>query len=156
MKKLQDYGIEHIGFLVSDLDKALEHFKQVYGIDNFKVYDFSPTRAWSYGKEVKDYKLKIAMSDINSTSSGIEIIQHVSGEGVHKDFVESGHNGMHHIAFRVDDYDEWRTHFLNKGAKFIFESETEDDINGYRRCFYADDPDEGMVYEIKEKAHFRK
>ena len=56
----------------------------------------------------------------------------------------------------MDDFDYWKDFFLQRGAKFLFESETEDEINGYRRCFYADDPEYGMVYEIKEKAHFRK
>ena len=155
MKKLTDLGIEHEGYLVRDLDAAVEHFREMYGIEDWALYDFRPTRAWSYGKEVTNYHLKIAMASVSPTSSGIELIQHISGEGVHQDWIAQGHHGMHHIAFKVDDFDYWREFFLKKGAKFVFESETEDEINGYRRCFYADDPEYGMVYEIKEKNYFR-
>ena len=155
MKKLTDFGIEHVGYLVRDLDAAVEHFREMYGIEEWARYDFRPTRAWSYGKEVTGYHLKIAMADVSPTSSGIELIQHISGDGVHKDWIDQGHHGMHHIAFKVDDFDYWRGFFVNRGARFVFESETEDEVNGYRRCFYADDPEYGMVYEIKEKNRFR-
>jgi hypothetical protein len=50
MKRLKDIGMEHVGFIVRDLDAALAHFKDFYGIEEFQVYDFFPTRAWSYGK----------------------------------------------------------------------------------------------------------
>ncbi|KAA8679074.1 VOC family protein [Clostridium sp. HV4-5-A1G] len=156
MRKLKDFGIEHVGFVVRDLDKSIDHFKNFYGIEEFQIYYFSPTRAWSYGKEIKNYKLKIAMCNVNGISSGIEIIQPISGDGVHKDFIESNNNGLHHIAFKVDDYDYWREYFLKRGSRLVFESETEDELNGYRRCFYANDEENNMVYEIKEIAHFRK
>ncbi len=155
MKKLKDFGIEHVGFIVKDLDAAVDHFKNLYGIEEFQIYNFSPGRAWSYGKEVENYALKIAMCGVNDVSSGIEIIQPVSGEGVHKDFIAEGNTGLHHIAFKVDDYDYWREYFVAKGSRFVFESETEDAVNGYRRCFYAEDKENNMVYEIKETAHFR-
>ena len=155
MKRLKDFGIEHVGFIVKDLDAAVAHFKDFYGIEEFQYYNFTPSRVWSYGKEVENYTLKIAMCSVNGESSGIEIIQPVSGEGVHKDFVTAGNNGLHHIAFKVDDFDYWREFFVNKGSRFVFESETEDPINGYRRCFYAEDKENNMVYEIKEMARFR-
>jgi hypothetical protein len=96
------------------------------------------------------------MCSVNGSSSGIEILQHVSGEGVHKDFIAAGNNGLHHIAFKVDDFDYWREYFVGKGSRFVFEAETEDPVNGYRRCFYAEDKENNMIYEIKEQNIFRK
>lgn len=155
MKKLIDYPIEHIGFVVPDLEKTLAHISETFGIEKFQIYDFSPTRAWSYGDEIFGYKLKIAMSVIDSGKTGFEIIQPINSEGVHWDMAHSGKKGMNHIAFKVDDYDYWRDFFQKKGAKLIFESETEDELNGYRRCFYVKDDVEDLIYEIKEKAYFR-
>lgn len=155
-KKLKDYGIAHIGYVVRDLEETVNQFKEYYEIDDFVTYYFTPTRVWSYGKEVYDYKLKIAMADIAGKECKIEVIQPISGEGVHKDFVNNGNSGIHHIAFSVDNYDYWRKYFINKGETFVFESETEDDIKGYRRCFYAEDKKIGSVYEIMEKPYFRK
>lgn len=154
MKKLMDYPIEHIGFVVPDLEKTRDHISETFGIEEFQVYDFSPTRAWSKGKEVFGYKLKIAMSVIENGKTGFEIIEPLS-EGIHKDMAYSGKKGMNHIAFKVDDYDYWRNFFREKNAELIFESETEDEVIGYRRCFYVKDDVEDIIYEIKEKAYFR-
>jgi len=155
-KRLEEYGIHHVGFIVKDLDETINHFNNFYGINNFKVYEFSPNSVWSYGRKVvSEYKLKIAMGYLDSKNCAIEIIQPLIGDGVHRDFIESGHNGLHHICFSVDEFDFWKEYFNNKGAEFIFESETEDEINGYRRCFYAKDKETDMIFEIKENPYFK-
>lgn len=154
MKTLKQTGIHHVGFVVSDLEKTIDRFEKVYGLLASEPYEFRPSRTWSYGKEVEDYCLRISNLSMDDNSL-IELIQPISGEGVHKDFIAAGNNGMHHIAFSVDDYDYWHDYFKAADAEFVFESETEDELNGYRRCFYAADKDVGMVYEIKEKPYFR-
>ena len=141
---------------MKETDKAVERFKEMYQIDDFQVYEFSPTKVWSYGVEVPEYKLKIALGTVNETGCKVEILQSIVGDGVHKHFAQDGDGGMHHICFAVDDYDYWKEYYVNKGVNFIFESETEDEIIGYRRCFYADDKDLGQVFEIKENPYFRK
>ncbi|MPN12571.1 hypothetical protein SDC9_159889 [bioreactor metagenome] len=155
MKTLQNYGLHHVGFVVKDLEVTADKIEAMYGITVPTPYIFSPTKVWSYGKEVSDYKLKIAMVSLE-IGTLIELIQPISGEGVHKDFIDGGHNGLHHICFCVEDYDYWYAHFQKQNAEFLFESETEDELNGFRRCFYAQDTTIGTVYEIKEKPYFRK
>jgi catechol 2,3-dioxygenase-like lactoylglutathione lyase family enzyme len=155
MKRLIDYPIEHIGFVVPDLEKTMSHITEIFGVKKFSIYEFSPTKAWAMGKEIPGYKLKIAMAVVENGSTGFEIIQPISPEGIHRDMAYSGKKGMNHIAFKVDDYDYWKEFFTKKGAQFIFESETEDELNGYRRCFYVKDEEEDLIYEIKEKAYFK-
>lgn len=155
MKKLIDYPIEHIGFVVQDLEKTMAHITEMFGVEKFSIYDFSPTKAWSEGKEIPGYRLKIAMAVVENGKTGFEIIEPVSPEGIHRDMACSGKKGMNHIAFKVDNFDYWKEFFTEKGAKFIFESETEDELNGYRRCFYIKDEEEDLIYEIKEKNYFR-
>lgn len=155
-KELKEFGIAHIGFVVKDRDATVEKFKDMFNIDDFVEYVFTPSRVWSYGELVNEYSLKIAMADVLGHECKIEIIEPLSGDGVHKKFVDSGNSGIHHIAFSVDNYDYWVDYFKNKGVDFVFESETEDDVKGYRRCFYAEDKVLGTVYEIMEKPYFRK
>lgn len=155
MKNLVDYPIEHIGFVVQDLEKTIEHLGDIFGIKNFSIYEISPMRAWSYGKEIKEYKLRIAMSVMESSKIGFEIIQPLCNEGIHKVMAESDEKGINHIAFKVDDYDYWRSFFIQKGADIIFESEIDDELNGFRRCCYVKDNQENFIYELKEKAYFR-
>lgn len=154
MKELKEIGLHHVGFIVPNLEDAIKRFEMLYGLPAGKPYEFRPGKAWSYGREVEGYCLGIAMVAMDDGSL-IELIQPISGEGVHNDFIKSGNRGMHHIAFSVDNYDYWHEYFKEKDADFIFESETEDEINGYRRCFYARDKEIGMIYEIKENPYFR-
>ncbi len=151
------FKFHHVGYIVEDANKAAQHFKSFYGVEDFAVYDFRPGKAWSYGKEVKEYQLRIAMSTSKDGETGVEIIQPIVGDGVHRDFLESGKSGMHHVCIAVDktEYDKYRSDFVEKGYSFLFESETEDEIIGYRRCFYAKDSDTEMVMEIKENPYFR-
>ena len=156
MELLSRLGIEHVGFLVRDLDPVVAHMKADFPDIEFQYYDYRPMHAWSYGKPVENYHLKIAMGAIPGHDTGIELIQWVSGEGVHRDFVGCGKGGMHHIAYRVENFDYWKEKFSKTCAPFIFEAETEDEKNGYRRCFYAWDDTAGMVFEITEQARFRR
>lgn len=155
--KVKELKIHHVGYVVNDLESMVRHFKEFYGIKEFQLYDFRPGSVWSYGKKVGDYSLKIAMGTMPSGTANVEIIQPIKGEGVHKDFINAGNNGFHHICYAIDEgYEELREHFINKGARFVFESETEDDVIGYRRCFYAEDTNAGVVFEVKETPYFRK
>lgn len=155
--KVKGLKIHHVGYVVSDLENTVKHFKEFYGINDFQFYDFKPGTAWSYGEIVDGYNLKIAMGTMPSGTANIEIIKPIEGEGVHKEFIAAGNNGYHHICYAVDEgYEDLREHFENEGARFVFESETEDDVIGYRRCFYAEDPNAGVIFEIKETPYFRK
>lgn len=153
----KNFKLHHLGYVIDDINDAVNHFKNFYNIENFSIYDFTPTRAWSYGKEVFDYKLKIAMSDTKPGDTGIEIIKPILGDGVHKEFIDSGKSGLHHICISVDkEYDDLYKKFYKDGFEFVFESETEDETIGYRRCFYAKDNRTGMIMEVKENPYFRK
>lgn len=148
--------IHHVGFIVGDIDKAIQHFIDFYNVPGFNIYDFVPNKVWSYGKEVQNYRLRIAMSTSAINQTGIELIQPITGEGVHRDFLSSGRSGLHHVCISTDnDYSLLKERFLKKGYEFIFESETEDNTIGYRRCFYAQDKDTEMIIEIKESPYFR-
>jgi catechol 2,3-dioxygenase-like lactoylglutathione lyase family enzyme len=155
MKK--KFKLHHVGYIVDNIEEAVDHFKAFYGVEDFSFYDFVPSRVWSYGKEVGGYHLKIAMSMAKDGEAGIELIQPISGEGVHTDFLKEGKGGMHHVCIAVDarDYEEYRRDFINQGYVFLFESETEDEVIGYRRCFYAKDSDVEMIMEVKENPYFR-
>lgn len=152
-KTLPEYGLHHVGYVVEDLQDALAVMKANLGEIEYQIYDFKPTKAWCYEEPVTDYALKIAMISLKENGCCIELIQPVS-EGLHRDLL-ADREGINHICFAVTgDYDQWRHHYFKAGAQFIFESETEDDVVGYRRCFYVKDTSNNIV-EIKETPYFR-
>ena len=156
MDELKKYSIHHVGLVVPDLDATVQHWKDYYGVTDFKYWTFNPMKAWVYGQPVEEYKLNVAMGTIHPGGCNVEIISPITEYGYHYDFVKSGKTGLNHICFSTDNYDSTRAHFLEKCGTFLFEAEIEDDIVGYRRCFYAEDTSGDFVYEIREVPYFRK
>ncbi|MCC8194984.1 MAG: VOC family protein [Deltaproteobacteria bacterium] len=147
--------IGHVGIVVADMDKALAELRELYGLPGLDTtYSFKPMRVWAWGKEISGCEIKICMTDWTDTLK-MEILQPVFGAIEHERFVRECGGGMHHTAYYVKEYGEYREFILKKGGEIIFESETEDD-KGYRRCCYARFPQTKMVVEILEYAWFRK
>jgi hypothetical protein len=142
-------GIGHIGMVVGNVLNCVGKFKDVFGIDDFQIYDFLPDKAWTKGREIKGCRLKIAMASLKNGSQ-IEIIEPVSGDTPHMEYINSGKQGIHHISFYTGRYVEWLAYFRRLGIQILFEAEAEDEQRGYRRCFYAEDPELRCIVEFTE------
>lgn len=147
--------VGHVGIVVADMDKALAELRDVYGLPGLDAtYSFKPMRVWAWGREIDGCAIKICMTDwIDGLK--MEILQPMFGEIEHERFVRETGGGMHHTAYYVKEYEEYREFILAKGGEIIFESETEDEVRGYRRCCYARFPETKMIVEILETAWFR-
>ena len=131
--------VEHISFVIKDMEKTATYLTENFEVEDFQIYDCSPKIAKCDGITIPDYRLKTAMAFGKNGGVGFEVIQPVSDRGMHSDFAKDG-GGYNHFAFLAEDFESWRERFTQKGARFVFEAEMEDDIFGYRRCFYAEDP----------------
>jgi methylmalonyl-CoA/ethylmalonyl-CoA epimerase len=128
--------LAHLGYVVENVDTDAALFTRHMGVMDFRIYDFVPLRAWADGTELSGCALRIAMGSIGNNVK-VELIQPVSGETPHARFLRDRGPGLHHAAFSTADYDAWRGSYRDNGARIVFEAEAEDDIIGYRRCFYA-------------------
>ncbi len=146
----------HVGYVVDDVEANAEKYRRSLGIENFMIYNFTPDNVWSDEQRLPGgCTLRIAIGSIKNEVK-IELIQPIAGDTPHARFLREKGPGIHHVAFYTKDYDEWRAYFKDKGAKFAFEAETEDEIIGYRRSFYAQVPDMVGLIEITEIARKRK
>lgn len=93
---------DQIGFVVRDLDAAMARFEPLFG--PFHTMDGS-VRGAQYRGRTADVQLRIGFG--RSGDMEIELIQWVSGESPHREAIEAGREGMHHIRFRVEDVDAW-------------------------------------------------
>ena len=154
MKQLVEYGIDHVGFIVENIDKTIEHMKSHYGIKDIQYMSPYLKTAWTDG-ELHEQQCKVAIITLHDNQCKIELLEPITEGGYHSDYVKAGNSGINHICFKVKDFDYWREHFKKKGDDIFFEYEDEDEENGYRRCMYAKDPVLNMVYEIKEINRYR-
>jgi catechol 2,3-dioxygenase-like lactoylglutathione lyase family enzyme len=100
-KELNLPPVNQVGFVVKDLEKALEFYQPLFG--EFTVMD-AYDMEWDYRGRPEVSSLKIAFG--NSGDVEIELIEWISGETPHKEFLEAGREGMHHLRFVVDNVEE--------------------------------------------------
>ena len=93
---------DQVGFVVRDLERAIALYEPLFG--PFERMDGSVAQADYRGRKA-DVVLRIAFG--RSGDLEIELIEWVSGDSPHREFIEAGREGMHHIRFRVDDADGW-------------------------------------------------
>lgn len=140
--------VGHIGYIVKSADAVAA----LYDPRDVRVYDFVPTRAWAYGKEITDCRFRIALYS-PSEGAKLEFVEFVSGTGTpHKEFLESNGTDIHHIAYYVSNYDEVREFFdSTEGAQITFEAEIEDNVMGKRSSFYVTYPGFPGTIEISKR-----
>lgn len=154
MKQLYEYGIDHIGFIVPDVEAAVRHVEEQYGLTG--VVRLAPylERCWTRGQPHAQ-QCKCAIVTLAEGTCKLEFLEPVTEGGYHWDYLHAGGSGINHICFKVHDFDHWKEHFAALGHDQFFCYEDEDEENGYRRCLYARDPVLDMVYEIKEINRYR-
>ncbi|WP_076001380.1 VOC family protein [Pseudohalioglobus lutimaris] len=108
--------VDQIGFVVRDMEKALALYTPVFG--DFVVMDAADLE-WEYRGSPEVSSLKVAFA--RSGDVEIELIEWVSGKTPHKEFLDAGHEGMHHLRFVVQD---------------IVEKVKQAEAHGYRQIWY--------------------
>jgi methylmalonyl-CoA/ethylmalonyl-CoA epimerase len=133
--------VYQVGFVVRDLDTAVAKYEPLFG--PFTVQDFGTQSAVYRGRPC-DYVLKTAFG--RSGGLEIELIQWISGDTPHREFVEQGREGMHHLQFRVDNVDAWIPKVQVIGYQPIWYSRLSPEI-AYAYLERADDP---LIIEFLE------
>lgn len=143
----------HTGFIVGDAEAALKTMQNKFHCcQTAEAYLFVPDHAWCMGEKLTTPPtIKIAMCRVREDIA-FEFIEPVSKCGFH--YLEYLTHGDHlnHVAYQTEEYEKCREQFLNDGAPILFEAETNDRLNGYRRCLYTKvDGFPGLI-ELQEKA----
>lgn len=97
--------IAHLGVAVSDLDSAMKFFTEGLPLEVTHTEDYQG--------------MKIAFIPIGDSS--VELLQDVSGSSAIKKFLDKNGEGIHHIAYEVDDINQAISELKAKGIKLIDE-----------------------------------
>ncbi len=100
-------GIDHIAIAVKELDKAVETFKKILGIDPVKI------------EEVPEEKVRIAMFKVGDVY--IELLQGTDPESSVSKFIEKRGEGIHHIALRVENAEKASEELQAMGLNVLYE-----------------------------------
>ena len=100
--------IEHIGIAVSNLEAAVSYYEQVLGLECYAI------------EEVKEKKVRTAFFRVGETK--IELLESTEADGPVGKFIEKRGQGVHHIAFAMDDTDQALKEAEAKGVQLIDKS----------------------------------
>ncbi|MBI5603353.1 MAG: methylmalonyl-CoA epimerase [Deltaproteobacteria bacterium] len=95
--------IAHIGVGVKDTDKAKTLYQEMFSLP--------------VSNEERLGELKIAFVPIGQTN--IELVQSTDSDGIMNKFIEKKGEGIHHIAFEVEDIDQALEELKAKGVPLI-------------------------------------
>ena len=97
--------IEHIGIAVKNLEDSIIFYEKILGLKCYKI------------EEVHEQKVRTAFFAIGQTK--IELLEPTDPEGPVGKFIEKRGEGIHHIAFAVENLAEQLRHAEKEGVKLI-------------------------------------
>ena len=97
--------LEHIGIAVESIEKSLDFYETVLGLKCYRV------------EEVKDQKVRTAFFKLGEIK--IELLETTDPDGPIGKFIEKKGEGIHHIAFAVDNIEQALQEAETNGIRLI-------------------------------------
>jgi methylmalonyl-CoA/ethylmalonyl-CoA epimerase len=97
--------VEHIGIAVSNLEESIKFYEKVLGLKCYSV------------EEVEEQKVKTAFFRLGQVK--IELLESTDPEGPIAKFIEKRGQGVHHLAFSVNDIQDALDDLDQKGVSLI-------------------------------------
>ena len=128
--------IEHIGIAVCNLEKAISFYESTFGLECYKI------------EEVPDQKVRTAFFMVGQTK--IELLESTDPEGPVGRFIQKKGEGLHHIAFAVENIEEKLSDAANSGISLI-DSKPRKGAEGLDIAFLHPKSTSGVLIEICEQ-----
>lgn len=140
-------AIYQLGFVVSDIEKACEYYTSKLGIGPFTILDeIDMGGAILRGKPIST-KIKVAFA--KSGEVELEFIQPLEGDNLYTEFLAKKGEGIHHVAFQIEDMDAALAEFSRKGLEPVFHHDM-----GFMKFAYFDTSEFGGL--MLELLHWKR
>jgi methylmalonyl-CoA/ethylmalonyl-CoA epimerase len=97
--------IEHIGIAVKNLEAAIIFYEKTLGLECYNI------------EEVAEQRVRTAFFQVGQTK--IELLESTDPEGPVGKFIEKRGEGIHHIAFAVENIEDQLTDISEQGIRLI-------------------------------------
>lgn len=129
--------IEHLGIAVKSIEEALPYYENVLGLKCYNI------------EVVEDQKVKTAFLKVGQTK--IELLEATSPESTIAKFIENKGEGVHHLAFAVEDgVANALTEIEGKGIRLI-DKAPRGGAEGLKIAFLHPKSTIGVLTELCEK-----
>ena len=130
-EKLALQGLDHIGIVVRDLEATAAALERTLGL---KLED------------VENYRDTLRIGFLPLGPIDIELIEPVTDEGLNAEFLHERGEGVHHVAFAVEDLEASLAHAVEQGAKLLLAPTI--GARGRRIAFLEGDGLGGTILEL--------
>ena len=129
-------NIEHVGIAVKNLEESIKFYEEILGLKCYAI------------EVVKDQKVKTAFFKIGQTK--IELLETTDPEGPIGKFIQKRGEGIHHLAFAVNNLPSALNELKEKGIKLI-DVTTRKGTEGLDILFLHPQSTFGVLTELCEK-----
>ena len=109
--------VQQVCIVVKDIDRAIEYYTSTFGMGPFRTSDVDMEGVLLRGKPIST-RIKVAFAE--SGPLQIELIQPVEGKNIYTEFLDSKGEGLHHLAFQVNDLDAMLAKLAKEGIEPIW------------------------------------
>jgi methylmalonyl-CoA epimerase len=130
--------VDHIGILVKDMETSLKKYTSYLGLELKEVEEV----------EVENATNRLAFLPVGETN--VELIHTTARSGFPADFLEQHGEGIHHIAFEVDDIDRIFDELRSRGVEFLWD-QIIGGAHGSRIAFFKPEEFNGVYIELVQR-----
>ena len=135
-----------VGLIVRDIERSIEAYSRVFGVPKpgFIVTDGQEIAHTRYRGEPTDAQAKLAFFDMGQVT--LELIEPIGGPSTWQEFLDERGEGVHHIAFFVEDTDQVVASLAQNDIAVIQRG----DYAGGRYTYVDSVSDLGVILELLE------
>jgi Glyoxalase/Bleomycin resistance protein/Dioxygenase superfamily len=139
--------VRQMAYIVRDIDRAMDYWLKVVGVGPFFLLENHSSAGAQYRGKPTDMRISLAFAQ--SGPIQIELIQQLNdAPSLFRDFLDSGREGLQHLAFWTQTFDADMARYRDAGYSVVQTA----GLNGpnNRNAFIVRQDDDELVIEISE------
>jgi methylmalonyl-CoA/ethylmalonyl-CoA epimerase len=103
--KIKCKGINQVCLVVKDAQLVAENYWNILGIGPWSFFDWTSPLVYDYWVRGKPSwaRVKLGLAQVGDVE--FELVEHIEGDSIYKEFLDEHGEGLHHVNFLVDDVD---------------------------------------------------
>ncbi|MET3292527.1 UNVERIFIED_CONTAM: methylmalonyl-CoA/ethylmalonyl-CoA epimerase [Brevibacillus sp. OAP136] len=138
---IEKMKLEHIGIMVHDFKKSAKVYQELLGLQLVDVEEVN----------VEGEQGTVGFLPVGDIK--LELISSPQTSGMVADFLRDKGEGIHHLAFEVDDIDTYYEKLKENGVKFLWAGGIKTGSRNSRVFFFEPKEFNGIYIEILQKEH---
>jgi len=141
--------VNQLGFVYKDIEKQAKIFETLFNVPKFAILQETTDIVKYRGKD-EEVNTKIAFS--RQFNVQIQLIQHITGDCIYKEFLDQGREGFHHISLIIENIEAYIEYFEKQGYEMIYSGTIGKQVYAY----FDTEETLGMLLEVEETRKRRK